>query len=670
MKKIGFLFVLILGSLFHSYANLSILLVHDNGTDTERVEKIKTAITAAGYDYSYFDAVALQASPTEAMLEAFDLVIWYTGNDSNNLWFWNGNDTENEAIVSYLDNGGMLWVQGLDWLFDKYGAGPALFSPGNFLYDYFGIYTYYGQSYVNDGGQGVPQLDSQSGNDIFSLNTVYWQYSTMWYVDALIGTGNAQYLYEMGPPSYILSGFYPAIYNENGDSKVISFAFETARLDSQTHLNQLIADGLDYFDNFGTGITVPLSSVEVYSESGETTISEEEGSLQLAVSYSPANASIPLVTWEIIPGTATATVTQDGLVQANGINNGNLWVKVTSLDGTNLTDSIEINISGQGETDYHILLVNDNANTPERYLAIDSTLNNLGVNYTVFDAVSENTYPSSLILSGYDMVIWYTGNDGVDLYLWDVSNPDMPVFNEPLKQYLDNGGTLWLQGLDFLYDVYGSAPKNFAEGDFVYDYLGIQTYAAQSKSDDGGVGVSQMDAVNNDICSFTPVQWVWESLWYADGLILRPGASPVYKMGPDDYVLSNYYSGLYFEKDDAKMLTFTFATAKINSAENRDALFLDVLDYFDPQVAISTQTSTEDNYKVYPNPVNNSLTIDPGEYKETDISIYDMTGKKVWCTSLRQKKSFSIQELGMHSGLYLLRLSSGNSTQSRKLLVK
>ena len=670
MKKISLLFVIFLASFFHVYANLSILLVHDNGTDTERVEKIKTAISAAGYDYSCFDAVALQASPTQAMLEAFDLVIWYTGNDSNNLWFWNGNDTENEALKAYLENGGMLWVQGLDWLFDKYGTGPALFSPGDYLYDYFGIYTYYGQSYVNDGGQGVPQLDAQSGNDIFSLNTLYWQYSTMWYVDALIGTNDAQYLYEMGPASYVLSGFYPAIFNENGDTKVISFAFETARLDSQSHLNQLIADGLDYFDDFGTGITVPLESVEVYSPGGDTAISEQEGTLQLAASFAPANASIPFVIWEVIPGTATADITQNGLLQANGLNNGNLWVKITSLDGTNLTDSIEINISGQGEGDYAILLVNDNANTPQRYLAIDSTLNNLGVNYSIFDAVSENSYPSYLLLSGFDMVIWYTGNDGVNLFLWDVSNPDAPVFNEPLKQYLDNGGTLWLQGLDFLYDVYGGAPETFEEGDFVYDYLGIQAYAAQSKVDDGGLGVSQMDVVSNDICTYTPVQWVWETLWYADGLILRPEATPIYKMGPAGYVLGNYHSGLYFEKDEAEILTFTFATAKIDSQENRDAFFLDVLDYFDPQVATAKHRLPEDAYGIYPNPVVSTLTIDPGEHQTTDVSLYDMTGKEVWKNALRQKTTFSVKDLGLENGLYLLRLSSGKKISSRKILIK
>ncbi len=652
------------------FANLSILLVNDNNNDAERITIIEEAITSNAYEYVLFDASAAGASPSQALMESFDLVIWYTGNDSNNLLFWNGNDTDNEAIEGYLANGGMLWVQGLDWLFDRYGGGPAVFNPGNLLNDYFGIYTYYGQSYVNDGGNGVPQLDSQSGNSIFSLNTIEWQYSTMWYVDALIGTSSSQYLYEMGPSSYLLSGFYPAIYMENQEAKVISFAFETARLDSQSHTNSLLGDGLDFFASYGSGITIPLSQVSVFSESGETSIDENEGTLQLSTELLPANASVPFVYWEIVDGSATANISQEGLLQANGLNNGNLWVKVTALDGTNLADSIEINISEQGEEEYTILFVNDNANTPDRYLSIDSTLSNMPINYAVYDAVEQGEYPSLVTLNGYDLVIWYTGNDGANLYLWNIDDPDHPIFNDPLIQYLDNGGDLWLQGLDFLYDVYGSAPDTFSAGDFVYDYLGIESYIAQSKSDDGGLGVPQMDVVSNPICFFSPVQWIWETLWYADGLLLRAEAEPIYKMGPEDYVLSSYYSGVFYEKEDAKILTFTFETGQLNLAQNRDAFYYDVLNYFDISIGINDKEPVQEDFYLFPNPASQQFTVKTKETENSLMKIYSLTGELLYEEEIIGQKLINTASLKLSKGLYFIQMNWENRSQTEKLIIR
>ena len=646
------------------------MLVNDNNNDAERITVIQEAIEFNAYDYVLFDASAAGASPSQALMESFDLVIWYTGNDKNNLWFWNGNDTDNEAIEGYLANGGMLWVQGLDWLFDRYGGGPAVFNPGNFLNDYFGIYTYYGQSYVNDGGNGVPLLDSQPSNSIFSLNTIEWQYSTMWYVDALIGTSSSQYLYEMGPSSYLLSGFYPAIYMENQDAKVISFAFETARLDSQTHTNSLLGDGLEFFENYGTGITIPLSQVSLFSESGETSIDENEGSLQLSTELLPANASVPFVYWEIIDGSATANVSQDGLLQANGLNNGNLWVKVTALDGTNLADSMEINISGQGEEEYVILLVNDNANTPNRYLSIDSTLSTMPINYTVYDAVEQGEYPSLVTLNGYDLVIWYTGNDGANLYLWNVDDPAHPVFNDPLIQYLDNGGDLWLQGLDFLYDVYGNAPDTFSVGDFVFDYLGIESYIAQSKTDDGGLGVSQMDVVSNPICSFSPVQWIWETLWYADGLLLRAEAEPIYKMGPEDYILSSYYTGVFYEKEEAKILTFTFETGQLNLSQNRDAFYYDVLNYFDISIGINEKELQKADFVLFPNPSSQQFTVKMNSDELSQLRIYNLSGQLLYEDKIKNQKVYDIENLMLSKGIYLIQINSDSYSFSEKLIVQ
>ncbi|RLD57214.1 MAG: hypothetical protein DRJ05_10070, partial [Bacteroidetes bacterium] len=134
---------------------MSILLVNDNNNDIERVEVIKTAIDNSGYCYGYWDAATESAGPSSELMNSFDLVIWYTGNDGGSLQLWNGDETENQDIMDYIDNGGMFWLQGLDFLFDKYpGINPdstKSFVAGDFEYDYLGMSLYHGQSHNDDG---------------------------------------------------------------------------------------------------------------------------------------------------------------------------------------------------------------------------------------------------------------------------------------------------------------------------------------------------------------------------------------------------------------------------------------------------------------------------------------------------------------------------------------
>ena len=584
MKK--FIFLLVVGLMTATsaiHAQLNILLVNDNGYSPARVETLKTALDSLGYAYTFWDCPTEGAAPSYDLMEAHALVIWYTGNDGAGLYFWNTNDTDNQAIKDYIDQGGMFWVQGLDFIYDRYGGAPDTFAEGDFLYDYLGIQDYVAQSYADDGNVGVPQLDVVPGNGIFTMTPIHWAYSTLYYVDALFPAPGADSVYRMGPTGYDFDDYFSAIYNEKGDGKVLSFTFETAKLDSQTNLDTLINQGLQYFEQFASNI-IYVTDITVTGEGGATTIEENHGTLQMLADVQPPFATNATVLWKVIDGTTTASIDQSGLLQATGttLGNGTVWVKAEAVDGSGVSDSLEITITNQG-SDFQILLVDDNANGTERWKVLDTTLTNLNYAYDVYHTLETGTYPDLITLSYYDVVIWYTGNDGVNLKLWDVSNPDDYKFNAPLISYLDVGGVVWLQGLDFLYDVYGAAPDTMQPGQFVYDYMGIKVYAAQSHADDGGTGVEEMDieAGNPDpVCTLTPIQWVWSQLWFADALEITPNATGVYRMGPPGYVLDTYLSGVYNELDYGRLLTFTFETAKIDTRAHTDTLFSQVLTYF------------------------------------------------------------------------------------------
>ncbi len=687
MKRFYSLFVLFALLLANNTFALSILLVNDNGYTPDRVEVIKQAITDAGYDYTFYDAAQEGSSPSYSLMKGFDLVIWYTGNDGAALFFWNASDEDNEAIKQYIDDGGMFWLQGLDFLYDRYKEVPWDFGPGDMMYDYFGISQYFAQSHVDDGlySDGVPELDVMPGNGIFTMSPVKWVYDAMWYVDALLPVSNATALYRLGPEGYDFYDYYAAIYHEKGDGKVMTFTFETARIDTPENTKELFKEGLDYFDQFGTGEIIYVTDIDVHGEGGVNTITENEGTLQMVADVYPDSATNKAVLWSVTPGTAYATIDGDGVLHAAGssIGNGTVWVKATAADGSGVCDSTEITITNQASSPgvYNILLVNDNSYGIDRYLVLDTTLMDLNKPYDVYNIVEMGKAPDLITMAKYQLVIWYTGNDGSGLKLWDVSDTLNYKFNKDLIDYINLGGDVWLQGLDFIYDVVGVAPDDFAPGQFIYDYMGIKSYVGQSHVDDEEINLLQLDVVpDNGICTFTPIKWVYdEGLWYADAFDITPEATSLYTMGPAGYPLYGKTTCLMTHPSEGYLMTWAIETARIDTRQHTEEIFNEVLTWFENHTAIEEREAVDGSVvSVFPNPAQNFVTVKYILDKNADVSLkmYDVTGKLVAeRNSGRQTKgehqiTISKEELNATGGLYFYSLSLNNKSISGKVIFK
>ncbi len=683
MKLINFIILstlLIIGVSVQS--QFSVLLVNDNANGVDRYKEIDTTLNNLGYDYNIYNTVVTGTYPDLSIISPYDVIIWYTGNDGVNLKLWDTSNPDdykfNDPLMQYLDNGGIVWVQGLDFFFDVFGGAPDYFVPGQFVYDYMGVSTYFAQSYVDDGNQGLPQLDVVEGNILCTFTPVVWTYATLWYADALENTATAQPIYRMGPQGYVFENYYSGIYNVFGESKIFTLAVETARIDTEVHTDTLFSQVLSYFESI-SGDDILVTDITVSGEGGAISIDENGGVLQMLAEVLPTNATNPTVFWSVVPETGMAEIDQSGLLKATGtsIGNGTVWVKALAVDGSGVADSLEITISNQG-ADFEVLLVNDNNQGVDRYLELDTALTNLGYAYDIYNTVLTNDYPDEITLSYYDVVIWYTGNDGVDLYLWDISDTNNYKFNEPLINYLNAGGDVWLQGLDFLYDIRGAAPDYFWEGQFIYDYMGISMYYAQSYADDGGMGVPQLDVVaGNPICSFSPVQWVYTTMWYVDALELAPNAQGIYTLGPAGYVFDDYYAGVYNIYGNAKIFSLSVETSRIDTQENTDELFFQVLEYFRLYTEVPEVNGGEmDVFQVYPNPavdyvsfgysLNNSSII--------DLTIYDIPGKIVFQRDFGTQPSgtsnLSIELNNLHPGIYTYKIKTDQQTETGKLIVK
>ena len=69
---------------------------------------------------------------------------------------------------------------------------------------------------------------------------------------------------------------------------------------------------------------------------------------------------------------------------------------------------------------------------------------------------------------------------------------------------------------------------------------------------------------------------------------------------------------------------------------------------------------------MYPNPVNNVLHIDLNSAKETQVEVYNVLGKRVISKTIHNSSTINTEQLT--DGIYILRLTQGNSTISKKLI--
>jgi hypothetical protein len=74
----------------------------------------------------------------------------------------------------------------------------------------------------------------------------------------------------------------------------------------------------------------------------DETIVANGGTLQMSVAVTPANAANKAVTWSVINGTGSATISNTGLLTATGV--GTVTVKATAKDGSGTVGTKEINV--------------------------------------------------------------------------------------------------------------------------------------------------------------------------------------------------------------------------------------------------------------------------------------------------------------------------------------
>ncbi len=298
-----------------------------------------------------------------------------------------------------------------------------------------------------------------------------------------------------------------------------------------------------------------------------------------------------------------------------------------------------------------------------------TALNNSGYTYILFDRpTSQITYAN---IQNYDMVLWYQGNDGVDTLLWDVSDTaslgiGAIKFTAGLMEYAANGGIIWIDGLDMLYDIYGSAPDNFATGDFIYDTFGISKYLSQSYANDGSLGVSyfQHDA-GDALMTVDQIAWTYSTLYFVDGLEITGDATALYTMGGDaSYPLLGQVTALYHNN-------YIFSGIRLGKVTPQTDLDQIISDMFAAAEAGNFQPTTindvnNSNITIYPNPASDYIIIN-SDVNNFDVEISDITGRIVISEKAHNNSTINISNLT--AGIYSVSVISDNQKSTSKIVI-
>ena len=92
----------------------------------------------------------------------------------------------------------------------------------------------------------------------------------------------------------------------------------------------------------------PLQELQLSTESGESTIIQNQGTLQMIAAPVPSSLAAPEVTWSLSNATDIAVITETGLLIAMGNKNGFVTVTATSIDDPTISATFTVLITGQG----------------------------------------------------------------------------------------------------------------------------------------------------------------------------------------------------------------------------------------------------------------------------------------------------------------------------------
>jgi hypothetical protein len=350
---------------------------------------------------------------------------------------------------------------------------------------------------------------------------------------------------------------------------------------------------------------VEAIQVEKITVSGGTAITTDGGTLQMSATIEPADASVQRVKWVVENGTGEATISKDGLLSA--VKDGTVLVKAVAVDGSFVeSKNVTVTISGQTITKDDIW----------------NTFNKI-LNWN-FDKGMAGSFPNSWggWVDAGGMAAGFadpTIEDGVC-----VMKVGLATDGNNWHYQLNQGG-LWLCDVNVPYTLkfktWATADATPCVVDFESPAPAYTRYGASSDVEANG-GRSEWHYMAN-------IEPTWITF---------------------HVVFDTYIDG------EAQKIQW------MNSLSNETIYMDSVLLIKDADLALSAPALTNAKSKVqlYPNPVQNELTVSKIAVANSRVSVYNAVGQKLMeKTANGTQAKFDVANL--RKGMYFVRFSDGTS---------
>ncbi len=190
--------------------------------------------------------------------------------------------------------------------------------------------------------------------------------------------------------------------------------------------------------------------------------------------------------------------------------------------------------------------------------------------------------------------------------------------------------------IDYIFSINGDGSSGNFEGDGTTNESGSDRFRIYVKDLDNATEIDIIDTTGSDIDDFVPV----------DG-------------GTGNYILQWQTGGVNLPSSNVQLVV----EARCNASS--EVFFLDNVVFSGDPLGINDQNSNQ--FAIYPNPAQGFLNISSPVSGEKKVAIFDVLGKKVMTTTVSNER-MNISQLT--SGVYIVQITQGNISETKKLVVR
>jgi len=283
-----------------------------------------------------------------------------------------------------------------------------------------------------------------------------------------------------------------------------------------------------------------------------------------------------------------------------------------------------------------------------------------------FDSADNDALISGLVsMTGYAGVIWFLGDESTAHRTFDATEQGS------VRNYLENGGKLFVTGSEIGYDVGRAASPNYNPA-FYNGYLkAVYVGDAASGQSFSGVAGSIFEGTSGTFGEVYPEDWP-DYINVSGGSILALTYNGTQHAGIQ-------YAGTFGSGTaPGKLVNIGFAVETIASSATRNLLMSRIFDFFEGVTNVGEEAEIPAEFALsqnYPNPFNPVTSFEfqvPG-FKFVSVKVIDILGREVatLVNEMKQPGAYRVtfDASALSSGVYLYRLEAGNVSLVRKMMV-